>query len=29
MNLLEQLSATVGDANVLTEPVDTASYLTD
>ena len=29
MNLLEQLVAAVGDANVLTEPVDTASYLTD
>jgi len=29
VNLLEQLVAAVGDANVLTEPVDTASYLTD
>ncbi len=29
MNLLEQLKATVGEANVLTEPADTAPYLTD
>ena len=29
MNLLEQLKATVGPANVLTEPADTAPYLTD
>jgi FAD/FMN-containing dehydrogenase len=29
VNLLEQLVAAVGDANVLTEPVDTAPYLTD
>jgi len=29
VNLLGQLGATVGDANVLTEPVDTAPYLTD
>ena len=29
MNLLEQLKATIGEANVLTEPADTAPYLTD
>ena len=29
MNLVEQLKATVGQANVLTESVDTAPYLTD
>jgi FAD/FMN-containing dehydrogenase len=29
VNLLGQLGATVGDANVLTGPVDTAPYLTD
>ncbi len=29
MNLLEQMKATVGEANVLTESADTAPYLTD
>jgi len=29
VNLLEQLKATIGEANVLTEPADTAPYLTD